>query len=68
MTTKTGFVGTTGTVAIVNGTDLHVAYVGDSPAYLYHTNGEFDPLIIPHNPMNPVEKARVKEVGGSIVT
>eukprot|EP01134_Creolimax_fragrantissima_P005895 CFRG5895T1 len=65
--TEKGFVGSTGTVAVVNGSDLHVAWVGDSPAVLYYTNGEYDELLIPHNPRNPVEKARVEEQGGTIV-
>lgn len=63
-----GLEGTTATIALVGRNELYIGYVGDSPAVLYHTNGETEDLFgQKHKPDDPLEKKRIEKAGGTVV-
>ena len=57
--------GTTGTVALIRGTELVVGHVGDSRALLC-TQGLAVPLTTDHHPNIPAEKNRIQTLGGFV--
>lgn len=57
--------GSTATIALVQDGKLHLAWLGDSPAWLIGAEG-VTPLIRPHHPADALEAERVAAAGGSI--
>ncbi|KAJ3316687.1 Protein phosphatase 1F [Blyttiomyces sp. JEL0837] len=56
--------GSTATVAVIEGNNLHVAWAGDSPAFLIMESGEAEMLIKPHNASVESERRRLEAQGG----
>ncbi|XP_055466223.1 protein phosphatase 1F [Psammomys obesus] len=57
--------GTTGVCALITGTTLHVAWLGDSQVTLVQ-QGQVVKLMEPHRPERQDEKARIEELGGFV--
>lgn len=57
--------GTTGVCALITGTTLHVAWLGDSQVILVQ-QGQVVKLMEPHRPERQDEKARIEELGGFV--
>lgn len=57
--------GTTGVCALVAGTTLHVAWLGDSQVILVE-QGQVVKLMEPHRPERQDEKARIEALGGFV--
>lgn len=57
--------GSTATIAVIHQDWLHLAWIGDSPAYLMGDDGVCE-MITPHHPGHPAEDARIAETGGSV--
>ncbi|KAM6165057.1 protein phosphatase 1F [Erethizon dorsatum] len=57
--------GTTGVCALVAGTTLHVAWLGDSQVFLVQ-QGQLVKLMEPHRPDQPEEWERIEELGGFV--
>lgn len=58
--------GTTALIAILEGTNLIVANVGDSRAVMCDSKGNAIPLSFDHKPQQVREKKRIKEAGGFV--
>lgn len=62
--------GTTATIAIIRGTTVHVAHVGDSRAILGITHETTPPTALPltpdHKPTDKDEKKRILKAGGEV--
>jgi adenylate cyclase len=54
------------TVLYLNGTELHVANVGDVGAILISSNGQHKDLTTKHDPANMKERERIREAGGYV--
>ena len=59
--------GSTATVAVVNGAELSVVYLGDSEAYYYPDTGSPIALTGPHTPANQAEVERVNNEGFEVL-
>ncbi|XP_047417829.1 protein phosphatase 1F isoform X4 [Sciurus carolinensis] len=57
--------GTTGVCALITGTTLHVAWLGDSQVILVQ-QGQVVKLMEPHKPERQDEKARIEALGGFV--
>lgn len=57
--------GTTGVCALITGTTLHVAWLGDSQVILVQ-QGQVVTLMEPHKPERQDEKARIEALGGFV--
>jgi len=62
-----GAVGTTVTIALLMGSTLFIATVGDSKAVVFR-QGAIEVMTEVHDPSNPQEQRRVQEEGGNIIT
>lgn len=58
--------GSTATIAVIDGTKLTVANVGDSRGVMCDSNGTAIPLSFDHKPDKESEKTRIKKAGGYI--
>lgn len=58
--------GTTALIAIMEGTKLIVANVGDSRGVMCNNKGKAIPLSFDHKPQQTREKKRIEEAGGSV--
>ncbi|KAJ3119480.1 hypothetical protein HK098_005405 [Nowakowskiella sp. JEL0407] len=56
--------GSTCTIAVLICDILYYAWIGDSPAFIFLSNGECIPLITPHTAENAEEKLRAERAGG----
>lgn len=54
------------TVMYINGTELHVANVGDAEAILIQSNGQHRELTRKHDPAEHRERERIREAGGYV--
>lgn len=54
------------TVMYLNGTELHVANVGDAEAILIQSNGQHRELTRKHDPAEHRERERIREAGGYV--
>ncbi|XP_063082209.1 protein phosphatase 1F isoform X1 [Cavia porcellus] len=57
--------GTTGVCALIAGTNLHVAWLGDSQVFLVQ-QGQLIKLMEPHRPDQPEEWERIQRLGGFV--
>ncbi|XP_037957635.1 probable protein phosphatase CG10417 isoform X2 [Teleopsis dalmanni] len=63
---KSNISGTTALIAIIHGTKLFVANVGDSRGVMYDSRGIAIPLSFDHKPQQVRERKRIHEAGGFI--
>ncbi|KAI9328329.1 phosphatase 2C-like domain-containing protein [Zopfochytrium polystomum] len=56
--------GSTATVAVLSPGTLHVAWAGDSPAFLVMEDGSAEMLIRPHHSQDEAERKRIEALGG----
>lgn len=59
--------GTTALIAILEGSELVVANVGDSRGVMCDNKGNVIPLSFDHKPQQMRERKRIKEAGGSVI-
>lgn len=60
------YAGSTALIAVLDGTKLSVANVGDSRGVMCDVNGKTIPLSFDHKPNDPKEHKRIKDAGGFI--
>ncbi|KAJ1559269.1 hypothetical protein HK096_001152, partial [Nowakowskiella sp. JEL0078] len=61
---QTSASGSTCTISILHNSTIYTAWVGDSPAYIFKSDGTPFPLISEHTGKNPSEKLRAEAAGG----